>query len=104
MHPEVSLEAEHLVRQAHAPPHLFRPGATYFITAKTLHGQPLLMQGDRRQQLIASLQYAASQRGWRRVAWVVLGNHYHCILRAPKERPSDLTKSQRPTVDTSDER
>jgi putative transposase len=75
----------------HAPPHLFRPGAAYFITAKTHSGAPMLATTARRAELIDSLAFAAAQHRWQVVAWVVLSNHYHCILQAPAQDPSALS-------------
>ena len=75
----------------HRPAHLFRAGATYFITAKTLYGEPILADERRRAEMIASLKHATSQRGWVLIAWVVLNNHYHCIARAPSEGAASLS-------------
>lgn len=75
---------------SHAPPHLFRPGATYFITAKTFGGAPVLGVEGRRAELIDSLGFASAQRGWDRIAWVVLSNHYHRILQAPESEAASL--------------
>ena len=81
---------EQFTRYDHQPAHLFRPGATYFITAKTLDGAPILEHGNRRQEILDSLEFASRQRGWLWVAWVALPNHYHCILRAPDDESVSL--------------
>jgi putative transposase len=73
------------------PAHLFRPGATYFITGKTLQGEPILATGSRREEFLDSLEFACRQRGWQRVAWVALPNHYHCILKAPEDSAASLS-------------
>src|SRR5439155_25293860 len=78
------------VEHHHAPPHLFRAGAAYIITARTLDRCPTLAKSERRQQIIDSLHYAAMQRDWKMIAWVTLPNHYHCILKAPDDDPSRL--------------
>jgi putative transposase len=87
---EPEYEEERFVAHGHAPPHLFRAGAAYFITAKTLHGADHMARPSRRQQVIDALHVAAEQRRWEPVAWVVLSNHYHCILLAPPEGASAL--------------
>ena len=74
------------------PAHLFRPGATYFLTCKTRNALPLLAEGGRRQELLDSLEFACNQRGWERLAWVVLPNHYHCLLNAPADDASALSE------------
>lgn len=77
-------EAEVYVQRPYAPPHLFRPNACYFITGKTLGGATLMSTAARREQLLASLRFACDRWGWKLSAWVVLSNHYHCLLVAPE--------------------
>lgn len=84
MHPE-----EEFIRPDHSPPHLFRPNACYFVTARTLSGQPLITD-LRKQQVIDALHFACEERSWHLAAWVVLSNHYHVLLRAP-EVAADLS-------------
>jgi putative transposase len=84
-------DGEGYVQHLHAPPHLFRAGATYFITASTLDRVPVMSRPERRQQPIDSLLLAAAQRGWKRVAWVALPDHYHCIPQAPEDREPELS-------------
>ena len=70
---------------------LVRAGATYFITAKTLYGEPILADEKRRAEVVSSLRFATAQRGWVLITWVVLNNHYHCIARAPSEGAASLS-------------
>ena len=70
------------------PAHLFRPRATYFITVRVYGSAPILAVGERRQEVLDSLQFACQKRNWEMVAWVVLPDHYHCILKAPDEAAS----------------
>jgi putative transposase len=77
--------SERFVQPAKSPPHLFRPHACYFITAKTLHGKQLVNTDIRKQQVIDALRFACEHHGWDLVAWVVLSNHYHCILNSPED-------------------
>ena len=82
--------SERIAHHARAPAHLFRPGATYFLTAKTLHGEKHLLEERRRSELIKALKFATEQRGWHLIAWVALANHYDALLRAPAEVPADI--------------
>lgn len=75
---------EVFTRPWRSPPHLFRPNACYFVTSKTLHGEPLITY-SRKQEVIDALQFACEKRGWSVIAWVVLSNHYHCLLQSPDE-------------------
>jgi putative transposase len=78
--------AEEVFRQyPHNPPHLFRSGATYFLTASTLEHYPLMLPPHRRQQCIDAWLFATGQQGWSLVAWVVLPNHPHLLAVAPGE-------------------
>jgi len=85
-------EDDRYTEYPHAPPHLFCAGACYFLTAKTVGGLALLQVGERRQQLIEALRFTAGHRRWELVAWVVLSNHYHCILKAPDDGASQLPR------------
>src|SRR5262249_47347346 len=67
----------------HPPPHLFRAGATYFVTASTLYREPIMEPLVRRQQCSDSWHHATAARGWRLVAWAFLPNHYHLLTVAP---------------------
>jgi putative transposase len=81
---------ERFVVRRNAPAHLFRPGATYMLTAKTLYGLQILKSPQRRQETIRALQFASRRCAWEMPAWVVLQNHYHCLLLAPPEDASAL--------------
>lgn len=76
---------ELFIRPRYSPPHLFRPNAWYFVTAKSLEGVNHMAQPTRRQAVVEALQFACERRGWSLDAWVVLPNHYHCLLVAPDE-------------------
>ena len=85
--PDEELYAHH----KHQPAHLFRPGAAYFITAKTLHAEPYLAAEPRRQELLDALEFAARKRGWELLAWVTLADHYHALLQAPEREAKSLS-------------
>jgi len=68
----------------HAPPHLFIPGAVYFITASTYHSVHHLKSDERKRQWRQSLDHVLQREHWLLDAWVVLNNHYHILLHAPE--------------------
>lgn len=72
---------------AHTPPHLYRSGVQYFITASTYKGLRLL-DDQAQEHLIRSMHMASERHGWVIEDWVVLDNHYHLMASAPKERSS----------------
>ena len=74
----------------HAPPHLFRANAVYVLTAATYRKRPLLQDDERKEQWLNSFRRAAQIHDWAIVAWVVLANHYHVIVRAPTHSADNL--------------
>jgi putative transposase len=74
---------------AHAPPHLFRHGSIYMITASTRKGEHHLGTRGSRRFVCYTLLHQTEMSGWSIEAWAVMTNHYHCIMRAP-ETGSDM--------------
>ena len=70
---------------AHAPPHLYRPGAKYFITASTFR-KIKLFDGKAKEKLLSSLLRSCNNHGWKLEDWVILDNHYHLMLNAPENK------------------
>lgn len=75
----------------HNPPHLFRPNATYMLTASTYRKENLIHTPERKIQWQKAFLKAADIYGWRVIAWVVLHNHYHVMIES-SESPLSLTK------------
>ena len=75
----------------HNPPHFFVPDTKYFITAATYKKQPYLKTPAVKEYLIDSLHKACNTYLWKLEDWVVLDNHYHCMLNSP-EAPETLGK------------
>jgi len=69
----------------HAPAHLFRSNAIYFITAATLYHKKHFTQDKRKIQLRDSMDYLCNKYDWDLICWVILSNHYHILLKAPIE-------------------
>jgi putative transposase len=69
----------------HTPPHLYRPGAKYFITALT-YRKIRLFDDKAKEKLFLSLLKACENYGWKLEDWVILENHYHIMLNAPKDK------------------
>ena len=76
----------------HTPAHLFRANAIYILTAATYNKLPLVNTDQRKQQWLDAFRTGATLYGWQIIAWVVLSNHYHVIVRAPEENAVSLTK------------
>jgi putative transposase len=68
----------------HTPPHYFRSGALYMVTAGTYQKQRLLDSDEKRQQVLLVLFEQAERFGWNLQAWAILSNHYHFVAEAPE--------------------
>jgi len=68
---------------AHTPPHLYRAGAEYFITASTFESKRLF-DDDVKEKLFSSLLKSCVNHGWSLEDWVILDNHYHIMVHAPE--------------------
>ncbi|HNE69243.1 MAG TPA: transposase [Anaerolineales bacterium] len=67
----------------HTPPHLFVPNALYMLTASTYRSEPFMQTTERKLNWIKTFLTSAEMYKWEVVAWVVLDNHYHAVLKAP---------------------
>ena len=72
----------------HNPPHLFRENAKYFITGAIYQKKPYLIEKRAKQRLIESLYKGFTDSHWNLEDWVILHNHYHLIVEAPKNADS----------------
>ncbi len=74
----------------HTPPHLFRSGAVYIVTASTYKRGPHIRADHRKSLWVESLKFSAARYDWTLIAWVVLHNHYHFLARAPEDGADSL--------------
>lgn len=75
----------------HNPPHLFRAGAKYFITASTYQQKHYMATDEAKDRLIHSILKGFQDYGWKLDEWVLLNNHYHLMADAPED-PRSLSK------------
>ena len=73
-----------LKRYVHNPPHLLVDEQAYFITASTYKKKMLLKTDAAKEYLLDTLYDFAGRVGWQVDNWVILDNHYHCILFSKK--------------------
>jgi putative transposase len=81
-----------LKHATHTPAHFFRANAVYIVTAATYHHWLALASDARKTQWLGAFQTAARINGWTIIAWVVLANHYHVIIRAPEASAENLPR------------
>ena len=74
------------------PPHLFLTDWFYMITGATYKRQPLINCDDRKKEWINAFLSASKIYHWEVLAWVVLDNHYHAILKSPLKSAVNLSK------------
>jgi putative transposase len=70
----------------HRPVHFYVQGGCYFVTAACLHHQPLLHAPERRTWFTEYLHCHMAEIRVELVAWVVLPNHYHLVVRVEESR------------------
>jgi putative transposase len=76
----------------HSPPHLFMADWFYMLTGSIYKQQPLIKSSNRKKEFLESLHAASEIHHWLLVAWVVMDDHYHVILKSPQVSPDNLTK------------
>jgi putative transposase len=62
------------------------------LTGSIFKGQPLLQSDTRKKELVNALLTASELYHWVLIAWVAMDDHYHAILKSPKENPGNLPK------------
>lgn len=75
----------------HNPPHLLVANCLYMLTASIYESAPLIESPQRKEEWRDAFYEAAKIYQWEIIAWVVLHNHYHAIVRSP-ECANNLSK------------
>jgi putative transposase len=75
----------------HNPPHLFVADAIYMLTGSIYQSENLIHSPQRKIEWRDAFHYSANIYNWLIIAWVVLNNHYHAIIRSPED-PKTLSK------------
>ncbi|HSL42703.1 MAG TPA: transposase [Anaerolineales bacterium] len=68
----------------HNPPHLFVADTLYVLTAAIYEKADLIDSTQRKEQWRDAFHEAANIYRWQIIAWVVLNNHYHAVVRSPE--------------------
>lgn len=74
----------------HTPAHLFRDDSIYIVTASTYQKQVFIESDSRKAQWRNSSFKACELYQWHIIAWVVLDNHHHVILKSPEQEAANL--------------
>jgi putative transposase len=76
----------------HTPAHLFRNDSIYMVTAVIYQRQNLIEKSNRKEQWQKAFFKACEIYQWHIIAWVVLNNHYHIMIRSPEQNATNLPK------------
>jgi putative transposase len=76
----------------HTPPHFFMADWFYMLTGSIYRQQPLMQSNDRKKEWVDALFIASELYQWEIIAWVVMDNHYHTILKSPEKSSGNLPK------------
>ena len=69
----------------HTPAHYFKSNSTYMLTGATYKKIKLLKGDEPKIIFYNSLKKGCENYNWKIIAWVILDNHYHIMLRAPEK-------------------
>ncbi len=76
----------------HTPAHLFRADAIHMITGAIYQKLDLIHTAPRKAKWRDSFVKASEIYDWNIIAWVVLNNHYHALVKSPKGNATTLPK------------
>ena len=77
-----------LKQYKHNPPHIFIPGAKYFITGATYNKVKYFKSNKTKEAIKKHMLKSFSHYSWEIEDWVLLDNHYHVLANAPKSAVS----------------
>jgi putative transposase len=76
----------------HTPAHLFRSDSFYIVTGSIYQKQAFIKSSERKSQWRDTFLKASELYHWHLIAWVVLDNHYHIIIKSPEQNANNLPK------------
>lgn len=92
MSPDIRGSMDNTFRRAlHNPPHWFQANTIYMLTAAIYQSKYVIHPPERKIAWRDSFIEAAKLYSWHVIAWVVLHNHYHAMVKSPNN-PSSLSK------------
>jgi REP element-mobilizing transposase RayT len=62
-------------------PRLFIPGACYHVHCRVARGEFVFDDSLEADEFVAAVQRVRDLEGWRILAWVLMGNHYHLVVK-----------------------
>ncbi len=74
----------------HAPPHVFCPDVNYMLTAGTYGKERLFNTNEKLSVVEKTIISCLEKFEWSPIAWAVMSNHYHLIIRSPQKNSDNL--------------
>jgi len=62
-------------------PRLFVPGATYHVYCRVARGEIVFDDPYEAEEFVAKVREIRDLDGWRILAWCLMGNHYHLVVK-----------------------
>ncbi len=62
-------------------PRLFIPGACYHVYCRVARGEFVFDDPHEADEFVSAVQRVRDLDGWRILAWVLMGNHYHLVIK-----------------------
>jgi REP element-mobilizing transposase RayT len=62
-------------------PRLFIPGATYHVYCRVARGEFVFDDPIDAEEFVSVVREVGNLDGWRILAWVLMGNHYHLVVK-----------------------
>jgi len=62
-------------------PRLFIPGACYHVYCRVARGEFVFDDPREAEEFVSAAQEVRNLDGWRILAWVLMGNHYHLVVK-----------------------
>lgn len=69
------------MKHQNRPPHIYLDDTFYFITARTLKKVHLFNTNQKKQILLDVIKQAVNKYDCKFLAWIILDNHYHLLLK-----------------------
>ena len=60
------------------------PGAVYHVLARGDRREDIVHDDSDREMFVATLAEVCKKTGWQVLAWVLMDNHYHWLIRTPQ--------------------
>lgn len=59
-------------------------GAVYHVMARGNRREDIVLDDEDRDLFVATLTETGKKTGWEMLAWVLMDNHYHWLIRTPE--------------------